>query len=592
MMKMARRALGRFTSLRVRLALFLSLAILPIGIIAVVQTSSVLRDARELEQQAILSRTAQTASIESNLFRRSHGAATALGYTALRLGPDTEACRAVMTDFVDAEPMFVFAGFTSIDGVMRCSSTGETLEMSDQQDWRRFLDQPRENITVNLDGAASGQSVIIATVPIFDSETNALLGAASVSLPHSLTDTVLAAQVEQVDLALMDENGAILSAGTGIGDIAAFEALGVLPAAMELTRSGTTFDVELPDGTTQLAALVPLVDNQVFVLGLWNASVQDYDGSVLGIFAPAFPILIWCIALVVAILSLDRLVLRHLRRLRHRMATFSIEDPGLSFAKLEDPPDELRDISDTYNRMIERMLADRAELSETLAEKEVLLREVHHRVKNNLQLIASILNMQMRSVPDGDARRVLRRVQDRVMSLSTIYKTLYTGTTMASVRADKVLAEVVESAFSVGIPQGRGIKTSMQIDAVELDPDQAVPLALLANETVTNAIKYLGRPADGPARIEVRLTEGANREVTLEIENTLGVSVQDDLAADGTGLGSRLVEAFVSQLGGTSDVVKDEASFLFRIIFTAFVPDAEPEDDDASDPALPTRMSA
>ncbi|ABD56481.1 sensor histidine kinase [Jannaschia sp. CCS1] len=576
---------SRVSSLKARLALFLGLAILPLGIIAVAQTAAVVRDARTLEQNDILARTAQAASTERALLRRAHGAATALGVSAVAAGAESALCADIMRRFVDRAQAYVFAGFTTADGNLECTSNGEVLDLSGRADWQDFVERPQPTVTVDLSEESGGQSVIIATAPIFDSETEVLLGAAAVALPHSLTDTLLAAQVEEVELALINDRGQVLSASTGITEVGIFEDLSVPADDLGTNQRGVTFNVIDENGEPRLAALVPLIEDRVYVLGLWSGSVQNHAVAILGTVTPLFPVLMWVVAFGVGYLALENLVLRHLREIRRRMTAFSFDDPSAGFANLEDPPAEFRQIAATYNRMIDRMLADRAELAESLEEKELLLREVHHRVKNNLQLIASILNMQMRSVPDGDARRVLRRVQDRVMSLSTIHKALYTGTTMVHVRADKLLGEVVQAAFNMGVPQGRGIETSMHLDPLDLDPDQAVPLALLANETVINAVKYIGRPEDGTPKLQVRLYAGDEREVTLIVENSLGGQVQEDMAGEGTGLGTRLVEAFVAQLGGTQDVVTTEGLYRFQMTFTAFALPGEDTYSDTDDTA-------
>ncbi|UWQ94876.1 sensor histidine kinase [Rhodobacteraceae bacterium M385] len=572
------------TSLRARLALFLSLSILPLGIIAVVQTSAVVQDARFLEQHDILARTAQAASAEQALLRRAHGAATALGAAATIIGISEEACSATMERFVAQSQAYVYAGYTSITGDVSCANGREGVALSNRAEWQDFIERPRPMITVELHDDDGGPSVIVATAPAFDPTTLALLGAASVAIPHSLTDTLLAAEVEDVELALIDESGQVLSASTGITDIEIFETLSIAPDALGVNSRGVTFNVVADDGSQRLAALVPLIEDRVYVLGLWNGEVQNYSVSVFGSLTPLFPILMWAMAFGVGFLALNRLVLRHLKEIRRRMAAFSFENPSAGVANLDDPPDEFRQIATTYNRMIERMQADRDELEASLEEKELLLREVHHRVKNNLQLIASILNMQMRAAPDSTSKRALRRVQDRVMSLSTIHKALYTGTTMVHVWADKLLEEVVQAAFNVGVPQGKGIRTSLHLDPLQLDPDQAVPLALLANETVTNAVKYIGRPKAGQPTLDVRLVAGENRKVTLTVENSTGVAIQDDLAAEGTGLGVRLVEAFVSQLGGEWEVIESNESYCFKMVFTAFdlVPDQAKPDASAT----------
>ncbi|WP_341864098.1 histidine kinase dimerization/phosphoacceptor domain -containing protein [Gymnodinialimonas sp. 57CJ19] len=571
------------TSLKARLALFLSLAILPLGIIAVVQTTAVVRDARFLEQHDILARTAQAASAEQALLRRAHGAATALGAAATIIGTSGETCAAAMERFVEQSQAYIYAGYSSITGDVSCANGREGFALADRAEWQDFIERPRPMITVEVSDEDGGPSVIVATAPVFDPATLALLGAASVAMPNSLTDTLLASEVEDVELALIDDTGQVLSASTGITDIEIFETLSVAPDDLGMNSRGVTFNVVAEDGTQRLAALVPLIEDRVYVLGLWHGEVQNYSVSVFGSLTPLFPILMWVMAFGVGFLALNRLILRHLKEIRRRMAAFSFENPSAGVANLDDPPDEFRQIATTYNGMIKRMQADRDELEENLEEKELLLREVHHRVKNNLQLIASILNMQMRAAPDSTSKWALRRVQDRVMSLSTIHKALYTGTSMVHVWGDKLLEEVVQATFNVGVPQGEGIRTSLHLDPLKLDPDQAVPLALLANETVTNAVKYIGRPENGPPTLDVRLVAGANREVTLTVENSTGVPIQENLATESTGLGIRLVEAFVSQLGGEWEVIERPGTFCLKMVFTAFdlapepaMPDADP----------------
>ncbi|WP_425092153.1 sensor histidine kinase [Tropicimonas sp. S265A] len=187
-------------------------------------------------------------------------------------------------------------------------------------------------------------------------------------------------------------------------------------------------------------------------------------------------------------------------------------------------------------------------------------------MKNNLQLISSILNMQMRSVPEGQGKRVLGRVQDRVMSLSSIHKALYSGTDVDNVRVDTLLSDVVSAAFTLGLPAGSGVKTDKELAPVYLDADQAVPVALLTNELVTNAVKYVGRPKDGGPVIRVRLDQQDN-EICLSVENTLGEPLREDLQDESTGLGGRLIDAFVTQLGAAAEQTEGSGFYRVRVCF-------------------------
>lgn len=571
-------------SLRARLIIMLSLAVLPLGIIAVFQTVTVIDEARALEERDFLARTVQAASTESAILRRAFGAATALGSSAATLGDDTDACSEVMGSLVANSAVYAFAGFIAADGMMQCSSGSEAVDFSDYPNWLDFLADPRELIEINPDGAVSGVPVIIISVPVFEGgDTSALLGAVSVSIPVSLTNALLGAGTQDVALALLDDQGLILTSEGTAADIALLNRLGITPATVNLPDSGAAFTARGEDGANRLVTLVPLLEDRVFVAGVWRPGSRGMMEPLFARSAPVFPLLMWAATLAVAMLAIDRLVLRHVADLRDSMRSFSLDDPSDAYSILDNAPAEINDIAISYNSMVDRILADGANLQDSLAEKELLLREVHHRVKNNLQLIASILNMQMRSIAEGPSKTVLKRVQDRVMSLSTIHKTLYTGSSVTTAQADRLLEEVIQAAVSIGVKPGSGIVVESHLDPLVLDPDQTVPLALLVTETLTNATKYLGRPEDGPPRLIVRMDVKDSHVVHLLISNTLGPRVQPELATNGTGLGAKLIEAFAAQLMAEIDITETDTEYRVSLTFIARGDDEEIDDDDLAD---------
>nr|WP_226898400.1 sensor histidine kinase [Mangrovicoccus algicola] len=215
-----------------------------------------------------------------------------------------------------------------------------------------------------------------------------------------------------------------------------------------------------------------------------------------------------------------------------------------------------------------------------LHDKNVLLKEVHHRVKNNLQLISSIMNMQMRKLRAPEAKQALKRLQARVLSLATVHRTLYQAENLGAVQAGALLGDLVEQLQEfAGAGQQSGIET--QFDAIRLYPDQAVPISLLATEAVTNALKYAGNHKGQPGFIRVRLSAEEDGHACLVVENSKGpVPVLPGDPVSPSGLGTNLIRAFAAQLGAQAEIEEDETRFRLCCRFMIQGFREEPDESD------------
>ncbi len=557
-----------FGSLRTRIILFLTLALLPIGAVAVYQTSRVIHEAQRLAERDVLARTVGAASKLEGILQRAFGAAEGLGVAAYRAGPGTPECTAVMEHFILTHIDYSFAGFVSADGTMSCTNTGEVVEYAETETWASFSADPRPRAFVSRMGHISRQPVLVAFVPINDPETGALLGAQAVSTPEWLTEALLEASTEEVMLALVAPDGARLASARDADGASRVLGAGLRPDALDIPDSGRFFHAETTDGAKSVA-LVPLIEDWIYVAGVWEDSGQRLSAPFFGGWmAPVFPILMWLASLLVAYLAVDQLVLRNLDRLSLRMRGFRWDRQGRHVVVRPDAPHEIATIAESYNAMVDRIAADRATMQQNMREKELLLREVHHRVKNNLQLIASILNMQIRTVEAPEARQILARVQERVMSLSKIHKALYSGDQVDSVRADLLLSELVDGVLEFALPRRLGAEVTVDLHPVRLDPDRVVPLSLLVTEAVTNAAKHLGRAAGEPLQILVALWhDGISGEIVFTTANSRGPDRVFTNAVDGSTLGARLIEAFAGQLGGDLTVEEDARQHRLTLRF-------------------------
>lgn len=209
-------------------------------------------------------------------------------------------------------------------------------------------------------------------------------------------------------------------------------------------------------------------------------------------------------------------------------------------------------------RLWKKTKIQNVQIQKSLTEKETLLREIHHRVKNNLQFISSLLNLQARHVEDGQTRSVLREGQNRVKSMALIHQNLYQEHDLTGVEIKTYLEHLIQSLFhSYNISPGR-IGLSLDIDPIRLDVDTMVPLGLIVNELISNALKY-AFPGDRQGTIAVSLKEEKNNLI-LQVSDD-GIGLQDkNPAQEGNTFGYRLIHAFQNQLNASLDVSSSQGT--------------------------------
>ena len=548
-----------------RLGTLLSVAILPIGLISVIQTLHLSREYERSSEIALLGRTATAAAGERALLQGALGTADALGPAVLETMDKPSACADIMRGFVQRTVNFVYAGFTRLDGVTECSSVPGKHDQSQTAVFKQFLESPGTLVTTSADSLVADRSVVTVIQPLYRGVD--VLGYISVSMTHDLLRSthVSGLGTEGAPILTFNNQGQILSSDSDDPD----DLESVLPRGQSLpsllSRSETAFRDMSNSGESRVFSVVPVVPGLVYALGSWNRA----DSGIAGIditrrTALILPLILWAASLVVAYFAVYRLVLRHIRELRGQMRRFAIGDRSVPPPVLTDAPAEIEDMSQTFHNMARILIRDEEAMEAAVNEKTVLLKEVHHRVKNNLQLIASIINMQIRVIDHADAKRVLRSVQDRVASLATIYRNLSQAEHLDSVQADRLIGDIINQMANASVGPGAGLRIDTQLAPLVLMPDQAVPLTLLATEAFTNALKYSGA-TDPEAQPWVRVTLRMDGPATavLEVENSVAASPD----AEGTGLGSQLIEAFATQLEGEAEQELSDGRFLLRLRF-------------------------
>lgn len=209
----------------------------------------------------------------------------------------------------------------------------------------------------------------------------------------------------------------------------------------------------------------------------------------------------------------------------------------------------------------ERVRVRTAELAATLREREVLLQEIHHRVKNNLQVISSLINMQTRQLPDEASRAALEECRGRVLAIALIHELLYQSIDFARVPFRNYVATLAHNVFHATGTSGSRVTLELAIDPVSLAVDQAIPCGLILNELITNALKH-GFPAERRGRIRVGLRRGHDGRVALSVEDDgVGLPIGFDLACAST-LGMQLVRTLAEQLEANVDIGRESGTTI------------------------------
>lgn len=192
---------------------------------------------------------------------------------------------------------------------------------------------------------------------------------------------------------------------------------------------------------------------------------------------------------------------------------------------------------------------DEARIASALHDKEVLLKEIYHRVKNNLQVIASLLSMQARGADDERVRSALTDSVSRVHAMALVHEQLYRSNDLERIAVKTYLGDLLGHLREASPASSRGVELSLDADDATVDIETAIPCGLLVNELVTNALKH-AFPEDARGTITTRFRADADGWLTLEVgDDGVGVPAGFDFRQSAS-LGLRLVASLVDQLQG------------------------------------------
>jgi two-component sensor histidine kinase len=401
-------------------------------------------------------------------------------------------------------------------------------------------------------GAISQRPVLLAGAPVagreggYDGSVAVLIDVAAIPGFKDVESAPTGAIV-----ALTDQSGHVLS---GV------ERLGADRVPIEIIeRAGEQQSTVWRDAGAALAGrdvvVAPLIGGAVFAVvsidrpGWFEWDAANFGGVVI------MPLVAWLLAITTVAFAIDQLVLPWVLYLSRTAQLYAGGRTDMGPARTHKTPAEFRELAVTMNDMADRVAERQAEVHDTLGHKTLLLKEIHHRVKNNLQVIISLLNIQIANSTEATTVGALEEARARINALALVHKCLDEAEGLQLVRLKPFFGDLINQIGAASGALRHNVAVALDVDDLTLAPDAAVPLALFTAEAVNNAFKhaYGGRKA-GRLRIRVRREEDSR--VRLDVEDDgIGFSSSE---LGNRGVGSSLMTAFARQLEGETEIGRSD----------------------------------
>ncbi|MEM9869181.1 MAG: sensor histidine kinase, partial [Bacteroidota bacterium] len=220
-----------------------------------------------------------------------------------------------------------------------------------------------------------------------------------------------------------------------------------------------------------------------------------------------------------------------------------------------------------------RLYNSRNEIQERIKEKETLLKEVHHRVKNNLQTVSSLLSLQSRAIADEKIGTIIKSSQNRVVSMAMVHEMLYKRDDyLSKIELKPYVQELCEYLVRSVKGNTNNVKLNLEIDDNKLSIDTVIPLGLIINETITNALKY-GIKEDQPGELTIALQKVSDNRYVMHIGDN-GIGYSDEInPKTSKSLGLKLIYNLARQLRGSISRETNKKGTHYRMEFQEIVED-------------------
>jgi len=580
--------LGRNAGLRPRLVLIVGIAMLAPGALAVLQAISSYNSSMRILEQNLAQAAQLSATEQVNMISASREILTSLAAQPdIRLG-EMAACRRALQRAIGGLDQYAGAAVVDSTGNLSCTSSPlkEKVTVGDRSWFKSVMSGDGFVISDLVVSRWLGTWGIVTAVPLVDDE-GVIRGSVALFIGLDwLTRRYHYSQADDTAFALLDSQGEIITS-----EAERSPARSPLPGRdivgehlrQHLQGGQTqTFRARGHDGVWRLYAISPLLGGRIFVI-LGTPVLTAIGPLALQVaWGVLTPLLMWALAIAVVWFGIEHLVVRWITYLERITSAYAAGRHNVRPERVSAAPAEIRSLGETFSRMADLLSARENELRDSLAQKEILVREIHHRVKNNLQLVMSLLNLHARRIRDPRAEVAFAEARSRINALATLHRRLYESESLQEIDLKWFLEDLCSELRRGGLSRGRTVELTVESPSEVIGPDVAVPLGLLVTEAITNAYKHA---------FNERAGGHINVQVIRESPATLLLRIRDDgtgfdaaaSTQDHSGLGRSLIEAFVRQLRGELEVRSEEGTVV-EVKFPAVLKEADPKHPPAHHP--------
>ena len=555
-------------SLRLRLLFWIIIWLMPAAVVSVVQgIDRVQRDVRDVSDRLVQTARSSAAEADAVLTSGEQVLRALANQAEVRgAGPD---CGKALASAIKGLNYFTNIGRIDAKGQVLCSSMPRPPEQEDvsrQPWWASAAQHSGFFVTPQIYSVASHRNVLGGVLPLrmgveFD-------GAMAFALDVGWLDVLLHSRSTPA--------GAVVAVFDPLGTIVASNNPEAAEKIFAEPPQGTKGDERITvdaNGENWSYVLLPLRNNATKV-GFAMRNRDLFASTYLHVTTDLLlPVLMLGLASAAIWIFTDRQVTRWIVYLRRMATAYARGHYAIRPLALKEAPSEFRSLGEAFSAMASAVQDRDRRLREALDNKSLMIKETHHRVKNNLQIVMSLLSLQAAKLRDAAAKDALKQAQIRVNALALVHRILHEIEDLGSVDIHRLiqdLADQIQEGFGA---ERRDLRLEVDVAHRQVPSELAVPLTLFTVEALTNAFKHAYPVGARGGAIRLSLAPIGNGNLRLAVEDD-GRGVQSE--PEVSGIGSRLIQAFAQQIGGTAIISRrDTGGTVVELIFPD--PIVEPE---------------